>query len=342
MQAEAIRFYCGIGEPTYNHHPVACGPYACVSPVCGRTDRAGVTEAARRNKVYVPTGARVIQDSGAFSDGPTHRLSYAEALERQIAHAHYYKYTAQVTHRASYDVLIDEAWQDHVRHKARWSEEAAQMAVEATVAAAAFLDAHRGSSIGCIMSVQGVTPAQYRECAVQVLRYVEPDRDMVGLGGWCILGKQPSLLPVFRETMQLVIPLLAQHGVTQVHLWGVCATAPLRELLALCDRYHLHLSTDSMGPSVRPMRGAWGYGSWRDGSYTKPVVRDSCRVRTVSGYHAPMCLPGTRCAGLERARHVQLTRDWLANFREREATSVLASVEQPHVREYGRTFQQLL
>lgn len=315
---EDIRLYCGIGETSYNRHPVACGPYACVSPVCGRDDSEEVTEASRRNSVYVPAEVLIIQDSGAFSDGPKHRLSYAEALQRQIEHAKYYKYSSQVTHRASYDLLIDETWKNEFRHKERWSEEAGNFAVKATVEAAAYLNAHR-KGVACIMSAQGVTPAQYFDCAEKVLKYVDAERDIFGLGGWCILGKQPSLLKVFRETIQQVIPLLASHKVQRVHIWGVCFAEPLGELLYLCDQYGLKLSTDSMGPSTRPTKGEWGYASWRDASYKKPTPLASCRAVDASGYKAPTCIAGvTRCTGLERARHVALTRDWLAHFKERE------------------------
>lgn len=314
---EDIRLYCGIGgEVTYNHHPLACGPYACISPVCGRDDMA--TETSRRNVVYVPYDVAVIQDAGPFNDGPRHRLSYSDALERQIRHAKHYKYADQITHRASYDLLIDETWKDHFRHKERWSEEAGKFAVKATVEAAQFLDAHRAPGIGCIMSAQGVTPGQYVDCAGQVLKYVDPGQDIFGLGGWCILGKQPSLLPVFRKTIAQVIPLLAQHKVQRVHIWGVCFPEALGELLYMCDQYGLKLSTDSVGPSTRPTKGEWGYGSWRDSSYKKPTVLDSCRTLDASGYKAPTCVLGTRCTGLERARHVQETRDWLSNFRVRE------------------------
>src|SRR5215468_4957610 len=52
-QREDIRLYCGIGETFYNHHPVVCGPYACISPVAGRDDGDTVTEASRRNGVFV-------------------------------------------------------------------------------------------------------------------------------------------------------------------------------------------------------------------------------------------------------------------------------------------------
>lgn len=317
-QEEDIRLYCGIGETFYNHHPVSPGPYACVSPVTGRDDNETVTEASRRNGVYVPAGVAVIQDSGAFSDGPSHRLSYADALQRQIEHARYYRYSHQVSHRASYDLLIDETWKDHFRHKERWSEEAGHFAVKATVEAAAFLDQHRASGIGCIMSAQGVTHAQYLDCAEQVLAFVDPAQDIFGLGGWCILGKQPSLLTVFRETIGQVIPLLASHHIQRCHIWGVCYAEALGELLYLCDQHGVKLSTDSIGPSTRPTKGEWGYASWRDGSYKKPSVLDSCKAVNASGYKSPSCAPDTRCTGQERTRHVQLTRDWLAHFRERE------------------------
>jgi hypothetical protein len=320
-ETEAIRLYCGIGEVTYNRHPVACGPYACISPVCGRDDSDNISEASRRNTVSVPVGISVIQDSGAFSDGPKHRLSYAEALQRQIEHAKHYKYASQVTHRASYDLHIDETWQNEFRHKERWSEEAGTFAVRATVEAAAYLNARRESNIGCIMSAQGVTAEQYVECAERVLRYVDVDQDIFGLGGWCILGKRPSLLPAFRETISLVIPLLASSGVKRVHIWGVCFTEALGELLWLCDQYHLCLSTDSVGPSTCPTKGEWGYGSWRSSSYRKPATLDSCKMVNASGYKAPSCSTNTRCMGLERARHVALTREWLAHFREREPSS---------------------
>lgn len=328
VEREDIRLYCGIGETFYNHHPVVCGPFACISPVAGRDDSVKVSEASRRNGVYVPAGTLVIQDSGAFSDGPRHRLGYADALQRQIEHARYYRYSHQITHRASYDLLIDETWANEFRHKERWSEEAGHFAVKATVEAAQFLDQHRASGIGCIMSAQGVTPAQYLDCAEKVLKYTDPGQDIFGLGGWCILGKQPSLLGVFRETIGQVIPLLASHKVQRVHIWGVCFAEALGELLYLCDLHGVKLSTDSIGPSTRPTKGEWGYASWRDNTYKKPSVLDSCRALDASGYKAPTCTPETRCTGLERIKHVQLTIDWLRHFKDREP-SLYHSIEKP-------------
>jgi hypothetical protein len=85
---EAIRFYCGVGEKHYNHHPVVTGPYACVSPVSG-------SEVKKVTSVAVPASASVLQDSGAFNDAclllrghdrhlslmKQHRLTFVEAIK---------------------------------------------------------------------------------------------------------------------------------------------------------------------------------------------------------------------------------------------------------------------
>ena len=135
---ESIRFYCGVNETTWNHHPVEPGPYTCISPVYGRSLRTKMV-----NRVRIPASTLVLQDSGAFSDGPGQRLSIEAAFDRQVIHAHTYGYAEQVTHRASYDLLIDEKWENGRRHKERWSELDAQDAIAETVRAAAYLASHR-------------------------------------------------------------------------------------------------------------------------------------------------------------------------------------------------------
>jgi hypothetical protein len=126
------------------------------------------------------------------------------------------------------------------------------------------------------------------------------ENDVFGLGGWCITGKFPrQFLPMFRETMHLVIPFLGKEGVKRVHVWGCCYAPALGELLYLCDEWGIGLSTDSAAPSIRPAFGRWGYGSWSDPTYThrKPSVEE---------------------LGRHRRLHVYLTRRWLRDFRVRE------------------------
>lgn len=283
-----IKFYCGISEKQWNHHPVAPGAYACIAPVYGSSIRTRT-----ENRVSVPSDCEVIQDSGAFSDNVTSRLTYQQALQRQDAHAEKFGYAAQMTHRASYDVLIDEVWTDGNRSKRRWSEADAEAAVDETVKAAAYLNQHR-NGLALIQSAQGVSPEQYLRCAGRVMPHMRAG-DIFGLGGWCITGKLPAVMvPVFRDTMRLVIPFVAAAGITHAHIWGVIYPIALGELLHICDEYGVQLSTDSAGPSVKPCFGDWGYGEWRDKHYQRPE-------------------PAVR--GLERARHVEATRDWLAGFR---------------------------
>lgn len=284
-----IDFYCGLNEQQWNHHPVAPGSLACVAPVYGKTLQ---TKAC--NRVTVPTDTWVMQDSGAFSDGPGQRLSIEAALERQLAHAEQFRYAARVTHRASYDWLIDEKWEGGIRYKARWNEQDAEEAVKVTIQAAAYLTQHRNES-KVILSAQGVSTAQYLRCTRQIIPLLEQG-DMFALGGWCVVGKFPAqIMPVFRETMSVVIPFLGREGVKRVHIWGVCYARALGELLWLCDEQGITLSTDSSGPSVRPVMGEWGYAEWRNPMYQRVAVE-------------------TR--GLERARHVEATRAWLQRFRE--------------------------
>lgn len=256
---EDIRFYCGVSERSWNYYPPAPGPFACVSPVYGNT-----IECKRMSTPALPLQTEVMQDSGAFSDGDRqHRLSFHDALARQETHARRYGYASQITARASYDLLIDEMWsEDEVsgsvfrRQKRRWTETAAEEAVRETVQAARFLTApaHR-NGIPCVLSAQGVTPGQYLRCVQQVVPLLQ-DGDLLGLGGWCVVGKFPAqMLPVFRETMALVLPFLGREGIQRVHLWGVIYAPALADLLWLCDQYHIRLSTDSIGPALRPALG---------------------------------------------------------------------------------------
>src|SRR5579875_3307481 len=165
MEGEAIRFYCGVSEQQWNRHPVAPGPFACISPVYGKT-----TDRKQMSYVRVPTGTKVLQDSGAFSDGPGQRLGFAEALRRQEAHAERFGYAEQIEARASYDLLIDERWSKQEangireRAKRRWSEGQAEEAVEETMQAARYLHQHR-NWLACVFSLQGVSTRYSRTWA---------------------------------------------------------------------------------------------------------------------------------------------------------------------------------
>jgi hypothetical protein len=186
-KCEDIVFYCGLGEQTWNHHAMTPGPRACIAPVYGRTVATKST-----TRVTVPDEVQqVLVDSGAFADRLADRLSFEAALYRQIAHAYQFGYPHCVSHVASYDLLIDEKWQDGQRHKARWQSSEAELAVKETVAAASYLAKQRrrlrgvfGHPVGLALSAQGVELAQYLRCAEQIVPLLEPG-DLFALGGWC-------------------------------------------------------------------------------------------------------------------------------------------------------------
>lgn len=241
--------------------------------------------------VFVPDGVSVLQDSGAFSDGMlSERLPFAAALERQRKHAERYGYADKVVARASYDLLIDEKWVDGVRKKLRWERSEAERAVQVTIDAAAFLAVNE-TQVARVFSAQGVAVDQYVECVRGLLPFFRSG-DVLGLGGWCIMGIKPKqIYPVFEQIIPKVMSLAALSGLHRVHIWGVLYE-PALKLLAEWGRWlGLTVSTDSRGPSTRPAFGSWGYADWVDHDYKRPD-------------------PFVR--GLERARHVQAVRSWLA------------------------------
>lgn len=282
-----ILLYCGVAERTWNGAPISPGGYACISPVSGRTART-----KKENWVYVPPETEVIQDSGAFSDNWTERLTFAAALDRQIRHGDKHGYAGQITHRATYDLLIDEVWSEGNRHKRRWSVSDAESAVDETVEAAVWLDKHR-DGVPLVISAQGVDAAQYLRCMQRLMPLIQ-DNDIIGLGGWCIIGKMSrQMMPVFQETVTTVIPFLAGEGIKRVHIWGVIYPPALAALYYACSQHQIAVSTDSMGPCLNPTTGDWGYGNWRDNRYVRPDRENM---------------------GRERVRHATLTRLWLERF----------------------------
>src|SRR5436305_1522895 len=87
-----IRFYCGINARSWAHHPVAPGALACIAPMYGARK-----DTKQLNTVTVPASvSEVLVDSAAFSDKTDERLSFEDALHRQIAHAYRFGYADRV------------------------------------------------------------------------------------------------------------------------------------------------------------------------------------------------------------------------------------------------------
>jgi hypothetical protein len=191
----------------------------------------------------------------------------------------------QARYIVSYDLLIDEVWTGGARHKQRWSVRDAERAVQVTIDAAHYLASRRAALAPrtLILSAQGVDAIQYEECAVDVLKAAQPG-DWFGFGGWCILGMRRSWMPVFWQALRRVLPLVAQAGLTHVHIFGVLWRPPLGGLLWLADQHGLTVSTDSKGPIMQTVWTTRTYSNarmpyWRDNvawwQHALATLRDS-------------------------------------------------------------------
>lgn len=207
----------------------------------------------------------LLYDSLAFTDVLTGCRTTPEfALNRQLITLDQFPTEPRSVLLSSYDLLIDEKHVAGLRVKQRWSVQDGWDAVKETVAAAKYLASQRSQTerLKLILVCQGVDAFQYRRCTEQILEFTTPD-DVIGFGGWCILGREKSYMPTFWQSMKEVIPLIAQ--VTQrVHIFGVTwykkhqgISPPLPGLLKMCDEYGITLSTDGRSPIDNALRKDW-------------------------------------------------------------------------------------
>lgn len=240
----SVTLYVGCDVHRVQRRRVALTGPRCFTAAYGPHSRFTPQEAA---------GVRALLDSGAFSDPPERRLTPEGSLERQLrwegAAARNWGLDWSAEALVSYDRLIDEKWSGGVRRKERWGVREADRAVRETVEAARWLASQRDRlrPRTLALSCQGVDAAQYRECVQGVLAHAQP-QDWIGLGGWCILGQRRHWMPTFHQAMRRCLPLIADHGVRRVHVFGVLYRPALGALLWLCDSLGLACSTDSTSP----------------------------------------------------------------------------------------------
>lgn len=224
--------------------------------------------------------AASICDSGAFQDlGARPRLTPRAALDRQL------RYEDQLRARtgdrtwhfeavAIYDEMagVDEAVIEGRKRKVRGNEDTARRAVEATLEAAAHYHARRSDIEGRVMFVgQGINPAQYvEECVEPMAAMMRPD-DYFAFGGFCIIGRQRSLIPVFRATFPAALDALIPRGITRYHLLGVCVPEAVTFAAAEAARRGVALSTDSSAVELASVISGAVYvnGRKKRGPWTK-------------------------------------------------------------------------
>jgi hypothetical protein len=241
---EDVMLYCGADAQNVQGRRLNLVGRRCFSGSYGPKSRFTAAE--------VPH-VQGLLDSGAFSDAPEDRLCAPGALQRQLRWEReaerFWGCPWQAEAFVSYDLLIDEKWSGGKRTKKRWSVTEADRAVRVTVDAAEFLASQRQrlAPRQLVLATQGVDARQYEDCVRGVLAHADP-ADWLGLGGWCILGRQTSWLPTFWASMRAVLPLIRGAGLHRVHLFGVMYEPALGGLLWLCDQHELLLSTDSAKP----------------------------------------------------------------------------------------------
>lgn len=220
-------------------------------------------------RVDLAPGTRYVIDSGAFQERDMlARLQPWQALERQLrleAQIEYGPCGAAAEAIVTYDMLVgvDEAIIDGKRKKTRGTEDSAQQAVYETLRSARYYKSQEHRVRGAIAyAAQGATVEQYLGCVAELLTLMRPGRDWLAMGGFCIIGRMPSLKPLFFEVLERVLPLARAHNVPRVHLLGVTVADVIEKAVKLERLYGVPLSTDSTGPEQCAIFGR-GYNNGR-------------------------------------------------------------------------------
>ncbi len=190
-------------------------------------------------------------DSGAFQE-LKNRKPLGVALKRQIL----FKRRLDLSNVQrcvcfTYDQMkgVDEQIINGRKVKLRGTKESATPAIAATLHAARYWNANRAAINGPIGFVcQGINPDQYiNDCALPMLELFQ-DGDVFGFGGFCIIGRVPSLKPVFVETFSRMMEILYQKGVEYAHIMGVCVADMIGWATLEAAKYGIKVSTDSSSP----------------------------------------------------------------------------------------------
>jgi hypothetical protein len=225
---------------------------------------------------------KVLCDSSAFQDiDKGIRLTPEQALKRQLD---YRIHLQRITNDANFNyeslsiydqmagvdeqlVCIDGCMK---KIKQRGSEETAHEAIKQTILAAEYYATQRQTIATSVTWIaQGVTPQQYlNDCTLPLLDLFQKG-DYYGFGGFCIIGrKRKTMLPLFYETVNLVLPVLRKKNIARVHIYGVCIPEAITYLHEQCKKYGIDASTDSSAPEISAL--AFGKMYQRNGRPLDP------------------------------------------------------------------------
>jgi len=169
---------------------------------------------------------------------------------------------------------------DGKRKKVRGTEASAAPAVDETLRSARYYatQAHRVRG-EIAYAAQGATVAQYLACVDALLPLMRPGVDWLAFGGFCIIGRVPSLKPLFYAVLDAALPRCRAAGITRAHLLGVTVADAITVAAGAERRYGVALSTDSTGPE---QCAVFGRGYTADGRQTELGLRKQDKFIT---YH---------------------------------------------------------
>lgn len=211
--------------------PEKINPHVCLNPKYGADVRS------------TPT-AKVLLDSGAFQDRQKDsRVSIQAALSRQLVFEEKQGFTSELL--VSYDRLVDES-EGTGRNKKRVAHATAKKYVEETIDAAKYLADEREqlNPRRIVLSCQGTTVPQYIGCLKEILKFAEPD-DVIGFGGFCIVGQRKSLSDQFFKILGQALPLIHKKQIERVHLFGVGYFPVLVRAHVMCRKAGITASYDT-------------------------------------------------------------------------------------------------
>lgn len=179
---------------------------------------------------------KILMDSGAFQDTEAHkRISPEEALSRQLELEK--RVGVPIERIVAYDFIGDVGY---------------------TIKNNKYLASKRGElkPRQLVLMVQGTTTQQYLACLREILEMAEPS-DCIGFGGVALAGKRKSIKEKLVETLRIGIPLIQEHGIRDIHVFGLGTLDVLREIGGLFNgsRDCFNISCDSATIEVGSIMG---------------------------------------------------------------------------------------
>jgi hypothetical protein len=242
-----VEYFVSKNHDMLNGRPFApekSTPRVCLNP------KYPVSLSSGTRNVYV------LLDSGAFQDlKATERLSPRQALNRQLDFERRVGFESKFI--VSYDRIVDESptVQGHKR-KRRVDSTLAGRYVDQTIDAAKFLADNREGLTPrrLVLSNQGVTVEQYVDCVKEILRFSEPT-DVVGLGGFCIIGQVPKYSKDYFAVVKRILPMLRRRKIRRMHVFGVGVFKTLIKTHVMCSRFGVIPSYDTSSLELNAVFG---------------------------------------------------------------------------------------